>query len=119
MKVKRCDRCGLRRPVRRFSPRSGRELCKTCCREALASRLYKNQRYSNGTTSRDLAGHLLALSASMKSRETLDEIASHCDARAHHIALARRALAESVDAGNWREVRAEAEAKLRTDWRAA
>lgn len=66
------------------------------------------------------AAYLLALCAS-GCGETLGEIAPHAFGRHGATAilqLARRALVASLGAGCWREVRAEAEAKLRTGWSA-
>lgn len=62
------------------------------------------------------AAHLLALAAS-NGAQTLVGIAR--DAAVHDtaaIVLARRTLWKSLEAGNWREQRAEAEARLRS-WR--
>lgn len=69
---------------------------------------------------RDLydATHLLAL-ASSNEPSTLVDLCKQLGviARPKMLRLARSALARSVDAGNWREARAEAEAKLRCGWR--
>lgn len=62
--------------------------------------------------------HLLAIAASGKG-ETLAEIAEQLghERRTAPVVLARKAIVASIGAGNWREVRAEAEARLRTGWR--
>lgn len=62
------------------------------------------------------AAHLLALAAS-NGNATLTDIATAAGIdvtrRPAPLRLARRALSSSVGAGNWREARAEAEARLR------
>lgn len=62
---------------------------------------------------RHRAIELLALCASGNG-ETLQEIHDALGfSRQNDVLLARRALVASLGCGNWREVRAEAEAKLR------
>lgn len=63
------------------------------------------------------AAHLLAIAAS--NGGTLREIAAELGTHytyAGPVLLARAALVASLGCGNWRDVRAEAEAKLRTGW---
>lgn len=66
------------------------------------------------------AVRLLALAASSRGGETLDELATAlgigtCPSQRAPVRLAQRYLAASTDAGSWREARAEAEARLRTE----
>lgn len=73
------------------------------------------------------AAQILLVAASGRPGETLEEIAAALDEMGHPGALvaARRMLAESVDAGTWREARAEAALRMldlvreieRAEWR--
>jgi len=64
-------------------------------------------------TVRVLARQILACAASGAGGETLEEIARSLDIeKSAPLNLARRALAESVGAGTWREARAEAALRL-------
>lgn len=69
-------------------------------------------------STRYIALHILAIAASNDSCQ-LNEIAIRLGlARSHApVRLARSALGNSCGAGNWREARAEAEAKLRCGWK--
>lgn len=61
---------------------------------------------------------LLAIAASGRGDETLEEIAEALGfIRTEPVRLARRMLARSVGAGTWREARAEAAERLRADAR--
>ena len=70
---------------------------------------------------RDLARAVMTIAAS-SCGETFEEIAatvaldSHGMPRRCVVLLARRAMAASLEAGNWREQRAEAAQKLREGW---
>jgi hypothetical protein len=59
---------------------------------------------------------ILAIAASATGGETLREIATAARRGNKAYQIARAALLASLEAGNWRQQRAEAESKLRSGW---